>query len=206
MVRAIMKSCNVFFYRLGSLLGAGLLGEWMEMFGLGAKPGTGLPEERSGVVPTAEWLRRKEGRGFRPGDARQMAIGQGYILASPLQVANAMATIADGGRFRTPILTLEGGPRPVRMDLPVSAENLRIVHEGMEQVVHSPGGTGYKAFRDAGLGVKVCGKSGTAQVPGQWVDFNRNGTVDLSTLTGPGFGYALDRIDRELPAPTVAFE
>ena len=170
LVRAIKKSCNVYFYHVGEILGHKVLGQWFGMFGFQELPGTGLPAERAGMaIPTVEQMRRIYGRGFGRGDARLMAIGQGYVEASPLQVANVTATIARGGKFISPLLALEGGPKRNRRDLPISKAHIRAVQRGMYQVVNERGGTGYKAFRGSGLGVKVCGKSGTAEVPDQRV-------------------------------------
>ena len=187
LVRAIKKSCNVYFYHVGELLGHRTLGEWFCMFGFQERPGTGLHEERRGLaLPTAEWMRRRYGRGFGRGDARLMAIGQGYVLASPLQMANAIATIARGGRFLPPLLALEGAPPRAPRDLPIAASHLAAVQRGMYQVVNERGGTGYKAFRNSRLGVKVCGKTGTAEPPDQRV----RGTVVRSGSMAWFTGYA----------------
>ncbi|HET6427659.1 MAG TPA: penicillin-binding transpeptidase domain-containing protein [Phycisphaerae bacterium] len=191
LVRAIKKSCNVYFYHVGQLLAGAALSDWFLMFGLGSRPGTGLPEEDPGLVPTKEWLAREfptgdDRRHFRVGDARNMAIGQGYLAATPLQVANAIATIARDGRFLSPLLALEGGPGRVRRDLPVLREHLAAVRKGMYQVVNEDGGTGYQVFRGADLGVKVCGKTGTATTEPQRADLNRDGKVDRGEIVREG--------------------
>lgn len=177
---AIKNSCNVFCYNVGNRLGARRLCEWFNMFGFGNVPGTGLPEERAGTVPTERWLMAKYNRRFRPADARFMTIGQGLITCTPLHVANAMATIARNGRLLSPILALEGGPKRVRCDLPLAAEHLEAVQKGMYQVVNERGGTAYKVFHAGGVSpaVAVCGKTGTAETPPQRVDSNGNGRID----------------------------
>ena len=178
-VGALKNSCNVFCYNIGNRLGARQLCEWFNMFGFGNVPGTGLPEERSGTVPTERWVMEKYDRRFQPADARFMAIGQGLLMCSPLHVANAMATIARSGKLLSPVLALEGGPKRVRCDLPLAAEHLRDVRKGMYQVVNEPGGTAYKVFHAAGApAVAVCGKTGTAETPPQRVDSNNNGRID----------------------------
>ena len=188
---ALMNSCNVFFYRVGEGLGVPRMAHWLGEFGFAARPGTGLPEERSGQVPA----------GGIVGEARMLAMGQGRIAVSPLHVANAMATIACGGEFRSPVLVLEGGPVQVRRKVPAAAEAFRIAQEGMYRVVNDPASkTAYKYFhkvRDAGgnpippLGVAVCGKSGTAQTSSRVIDEDGDGrpdrTIEGETLWFAGF-------------------
>lgn len=161
----LKNSCNVFFYRTGERLGAEQLCEWFRMFGFGSKPGSGLPEEKAGSLPSEQRLREQLGHGFQPADARFMAIGQGRISATPLQVANAMATVARDGMLLSPMLVLEGGPPRLRVQLPLAPEHLQAVQRGMYQVVNEPGGTAYKIFHPPGVSpdVEICGKTGTAQ-------------------------------------------
>ncbi len=162
LVKAIRDSCNVFFYQVGEMLGVDRLTAWMRQLGLGSKPGTGLPGESAGLVPTRQWLLRREGRGFRPGDARFMAIGQGLLLATPLQVANMMATIARDGVYLSPRVVLNGGPEQVRRDLKLPPTALRTVQEGLYRVVNdSESMTAYKYARHPTI--EICGKTGTAQ-------------------------------------------
>jgi len=159
---AIKHSCNVFFYTLGERLGAGRLCEWLARFGLGRPPGTGLIEEDAGVLPTPAWLARYRGRSVNPGDGRNFALGQGELMASPLQVANMTATLASGV-YRSPTLLL-GEPWPREEEvLPVRAEHWEVVRRGMYRVVNEPGGTAqrYVDFRSAQF--DLYGKSGSAQ-------------------------------------------
>jgi len=163
LVVAIRDSCNVFFYQVGEMLGVDRLTTWFRWLGLGVRPGTGLPGESAGLVPTRQWLMRRERRGFRPGDARFMAIGQGLLLATPLQIANMMATIARDGVFLSPRVVLDdGGPEQVRRDLKLPATALRTVQDGLYRVVNDSGSmTAYKYARDPNI--EICGKTGTAQ-------------------------------------------
>jgi len=181
---AIEHSCNIFFYTVGQKLGSPRLCKWFGMFGLAEEPGTGLPNERAGTVPTEQWLRARSNRGFRPGDARFMAVGQGLLTATPMHMANAIATIARDGVFLTPTIALEGGPKQVRRDLPVISAHVRAVKEGMYRVVNSRHGTAWKYFHGAGVapipGVEICGKTGTATTAPQRIDSNNNGRIDRS--------------------------
>ncbi len=169
---AIRNSCNVFFYNVGEELGLGREQYWFDQFGYGRKPGTGLPEEKAGSVAAGE---RPVGRGM----SRHIAIGQGPFDATPLQNANAMATIARGGVFLSPIIALEGGPSQVRRDLDIPAQYLSVVHRGMYEVCNVAGATAYTPFHmGLPLGFEVCGKTGTAETAPQRVDSNENGRID----------------------------
>jgi penicillin-binding protein 2 len=178
----IQHSCNIFFYTIGQRLGTRRLCEWFCMFGLAEPPGTGLPSERAGTVPTEQWLRARSDRGYQPGDARFMAVGQGLLTVTPLHMAGAIATIARDGVFLSPTLALEGGPKQVRRDLPIVPAHLQAVKEGMYRVVNDRQGTAYKYFHGPGVtpveGVDICGKTGTATTAPQRIDSNNNGRID----------------------------
>ena len=96
-VEALERSSNAFLAKVGQRLGPRYLTAWLGRFGFGRKPGTGLPNERSGVLADEAWLLRNRGRRFLPSDCWFFSIGQGIFAASPLQVANAHATVARGG-------------------------------------------------------------------------------------------------------------
>jgi penicillin-binding protein 2 len=162
-VGALAGSCNVYFYTVGDRLGREELLYWFSNFGFGAKPGTGLPEERAGSLPTTEFLRRRYDRGAVPADAWFLCIGQAAITATPLQVANAIATVARGGEFLSPMLLLDAGPKQVRRVMPLREDHAAAVREGMWRVVNAEGGTAYRHFRDRPAKASLCGKSGTAQ-------------------------------------------
>ena len=162
---AIEHSCNVFFYNLGQRLGLDRLGEWMGMFGYADVPGTGLAE-RAGLVPSEDWIRRKQRRAPVPGDARFMAIGQAGIEVTVMHVANAMATIARDGEFRTPLLVRELAPAQRRRKLKIDPAALELVQRGMHRVVES--GTARNYARDPAF--DYCAKTGTAQTAPRRVD------------------------------------
>jgi len=187
LIEGLRYSCNVYFDHVGDVLGPDRLTEWYRRFGFGRRPGTGLPDEKAGVVLTDELSRKLANRDMNVGDAWQMAIGQGTFSATPLQVANAMATIARGGVFLSPVISLEGGPQRERWDLPLSPDAVAAVHEGMRQVVHHHRGTAHRYLDgpelDA-LGFEFCGKTGTAQVPPQWIDSDGDGRADQVVRSG----------------------
>jgi len=161
----LMRSCNPWFYRIGeNLYAEGLDGALMDMavgFGLGAATGIEIPEAEGNIPETAASCVNNA----------QLAIGQGEILVTPLQVASFISALANGGTLNTPILvdsvvpavgsaTMISSPE-ARGELPVSAETIEIVVEAMQMVVEEPRGTGYYAM--LGLDIPVYGKTGTAE-------------------------------------------
>lgn len=176
-VEGLKNSCNVYFYHVGQEVGGARLAEWFGRFGFLDPPGLGLPEERAGLVePNAG-----------AGESRLMAIGQGPVGATPLHVANAMATIARDGLFRAPVLVLEGGPeRPIRQ-LPLTAAQTGAVKLGMHKVVDESGGTAYRVFHGEEaepLGIELAGKTGTATVAGLRASSGRQREGDMAWFAG----------------------
>ena len=186
LVGGLKNSCNIYFFEVGNRLGGRVLTDWLKLAGFGELAGTGLPEERTGVVATEEYLHRHENRGFFPSDAWLIAIGQGIFSATPLQIAGAHATIARGGVFLSPRVSLEGAPPQVRRNLPVPEGYVRKIRDGMYAVVNEPGGTAFKHWRNARprLDVRVCGKTGTAETSPQRIDSDGDGRRDKIVRKG----------------------
>jgi penicillin-binding protein 2 len=181
LVEAIKRSCNIYFYEVGELLGVDRILLRFRMMGLYGKPGTGLPEEKAAQLPTLEAVQRMQGRGYTPADARFLGIGQGIIGFSPLHVCNAIATVAAGGQYATPRLIRDFGPPQDRLDQPIPTEHANLIRRGMWKVVNESGGTAYRHFKNRfrqPLGFEVCGKTGTAEAPPHRVDSNDNGRID----------------------------
>jgi len=170
---AVRNSCNIYFYKMGDRLGPPRLCEWFARFGFGRTPGTGLVEESTGIVPTEDWLRRTQNRGFERADAWNWSIGQGEVTATPLQVANVCASIAAGYWARVRVLrdhvSRDSDVPTDRIELPEHA--LRVLRTGMWRVVNEPGGTAYKYARLEHPNYVFCGKTGSAQAPPQPVKF-----------------------------------
>jgi penicillin-binding protein 2 len=167
---ALTQSCNTWFYQLGLKLGATKMVSWAQRLGLGKRTGIPLNGEAEGRIPTDDYMQATYQRHFLPGDLANFAIGQGDILITPLQMAQAMATIANGGTlYQTHIVrqiqTLNNevvysySPRS-RDILNLSAVTREELRQGMIGVVDSGNGTAGSAAVD---GVKVAGKTGTAQ-------------------------------------------
>ena len=160
--RALMKSCNPFFCSLGAVAGTNALVCAARALGLGSKTGLDMSPDAAGVVPDSDWKMRVYGERWYPGDAAQMAIGQGMLLATPLQMARVAGAIATG-YLVTPRLSLDAPV--VRTPLPFAEANLETVREGMRMVVagyDGDRGTGWRGGE--GVAVAVAGKTGTAEI------------------------------------------
>lgn len=154
---ALKASCNTFFCNLGCEVGTNALCSAARALGLGEATGLDFTDDRAGVVPDAAWKMRVYGEQWFPGDLVQMSIGQGMLLVSPLQMALLAGAIGTGYRV-TPYFKADTAPR--RRVLPFPRRHLETVREGMRRVVD--GGTGRRGGE--GVAVKVCGKTGTAEI------------------------------------------
>jgi penicillin-binding protein 2 len=169
--KAIVQSCDVYFYNVGNRLGVDRLARYAQFFGLGQPTGIALYPEKSGLIPTSLWKLKRYKVPWQPGETLSLAIGQGYNLTTPLQMALVTAAIANGGRVFRPFLVKrlvspegnvlkEFSPQLIR-SIPVNPGNLRLIREAMAGVINEPGGTGGSARL---WGIVAAGKTGTAQV------------------------------------------
>jgi penicillin-binding protein 2 len=159
---AILKSCDVFFYNAGMKLGIDRLSYYGDKLGLGHKTGIDLPSEESGLMPSEQWVERAFHRKWYAGETISVAIGQGAVTTTPVQLARLIGGIASGGVFKQPHLRKDlqnvGEER-----VPLSEATVDKITEAMYGVVNEPGGTGTALkLKD----VELSGKSGTAQVIG----------------------------------------
>ncbi len=157
---ALQHSCDIYFYRQGLRIGIEKIAAYARLLGLGERTGVELPGDSQGLVPDPEWSRHRRGVPWYPGDTVSVAIGQGPLLTSPLQVAVMTAAVANGGFRVRPYLIAGGGkpPEPLGLD----ADVVPFVAEALANVVQN--GTGRSASTPI---VAVAGKTGTAQVVAQ---------------------------------------
>jgi penicillin-binding protein 2 len=167
--RALVVSCDVYFYTLGKLVGIDKLAYFAKRLGLGSRTGIDLPSEDPGLIPSPEWVRRAFKRQWWAGETISVAIGQGAVATTPLQLGYAIGGIASGGVFRRPhlafrdqLLALGAEPKQVSArEFPLREGTVEALSRGMWGVVNEGGGTGAGAH-DPGL--DIAGKTGTAQV------------------------------------------
>jgi penicillin-binding protein 2 len=168
--RALARSCNTWFYQVGISVGSTAFLNLSRQLGYGDRTGLPLIGESPGLVPNDAWMLKNEKRKILDGDTANLSIGQGSLLASPLQVAQAMAGIANGGalpklRLIRQVQDSRGrviqAPMPERRnELRVDPKSIEVVRQGMADVVNSGGGTGHGAGLEY---TTLCGKTGTAQ-------------------------------------------
>ena len=169
--KAIRESCDVYFYQVGLDVGIDRIADMAHALGLGQKLGFVLPGEKAGLIPDRAWKRKRFGTRWYDGETVIAAIGQGYVLVTPLQLAVMTAAVANGGKVLHPYLikriedldgnvVKENSPE-VLNDVQLSKSDLRAVRRGLVAVVNEAHGTGWSAHLDK---VEVAGKTGTAQV------------------------------------------
>ena len=173
--KAIYRSCNIYFYELAVKLGIDRIHDGLTLFGFGQNTAIDLPEARNGLLPSRAWKLGSRGESWYPGDTVNIGIGQGDILVTPLQLATAVAVLANRGGAVTPHM-LKQNPLVTRdnqlpdIDL-IPEQAWEVVINSMEKVVHrgnqgfGENGTAW-AYIGRGIEYRMAGKSGTAQVVG----------------------------------------
>jgi penicillin-binding protein 2 len=169
--KAIVESCDIYFYRLGDRMGIDNIAKYSNMLGLGLLTGIGLRENK-GLIPSTEWKKRVRHEDWYSGETISCSIGQGYVSVTPIQLARMVGTITNGGTLYQPqvvkaIRHRDGSimtfPAVTLGKAPLKQANLDIIKAGMVGVVEEPGGTAHAAKSEH---VKIGGKTGTAQVIG----------------------------------------
>jgi penicillin-binding protein 2 len=169
--RAIVESCDVYFYNVGQHLGVDRIAAWAHALGLGKKTGIDLENEKTGTIPSSQWKEHRFHERWYPAETLSVAIGQGYVNVTPIQLAELAAEVANGGTFYKPqfvkqIDDLDGTvvktfPPIVESQTRIDPQALAQIRSAMGDVVNAPDGTGHAAKID---GITVAGKTGTAQV------------------------------------------
>jgi penicillin-binding protein 2 len=168
MVKAIEQSCDIYFYEIAKRVGIDGITETARKFGLGSATGIEIPAESKGLMPTRAWKLARTGEAWQQGETLVAGIGQGFVLATPIQLAVMTARIANGGFAVKPRLILREGENPgvpaQKLErLTVGRTSLELVAEGMRRVSNQPAGTAFRArVRDPEMA--LAGKTGTSQV------------------------------------------
>ena len=164
--QAIAQSCDVYFYNLALKVGVNRVADMARRLGLGELSGLDLPGEKAGLIPTPDWKRAMYGDPWQKGDTFNTAIGQGYVLTTPLQLAIMTARLVNGGFYIKPRLVKSsdiGHETEAAAKIDISTTTLSVIKESMFEVVNRVKGTAYKA-RIKEVPFMMGGKTGTIQV------------------------------------------
>ena len=174
--QALVESCDVYFYTMGDRIGWDRVASYAKKLGFGSPTGILLPDEKPGLIPTTAWKKKRTGEDWYGGDTFINSIGQGFVLVSPIQAAQMIGAVANGGYFYRPNLLKQTRNRETGAVTAYSTDRwgkislderaLTLVREALAGVVNEPGGTGHGAQTRL---AKVAGKTGTAQVIAQKV-------------------------------------
>ena len=166
LIQAITQSCDIFFYELAEQVGIDAIQSQAQRLGLGHITGVDLEGERPGLIPSRAWKRANHRAPWYPGETLITAIGQGYVLSTPLQLVVMISAIANGGAVYRPFLVLPGDQEAAQQPKPLwhnhfKTNHMALLRRGLEAVVHGPLGT---ARTSQLLDVRMAGKTGTSQV------------------------------------------
>jgi penicillin-binding protein 2 len=159
--RALVESCDVYFYTVGRETDIDNIARYARQFGLGSKTGIPLAVERTGLVPDRQWKKKVKNDSWYLGETYNASIGQGYVLATPAQMARLMSAVSNGGHLYDPVLLRAENPPEPSSNVGVKEKTLRLIRDALKGVVNEPGGTGVAARSPV---VEIGGKTGTAQV------------------------------------------
>jgi penicillin-binding protein 2 len=162
--RALVESCDVYFYEVGKKLGIDKIAEYASAFGLGMPTGIELNSEKHGIVPSTSWKRQIKNQRWYPGETLNTAIGQGYLSVTPLQAAQLMAAVVNGGIIYKPHILKNSDYRDYGKNrIRIKHKHLELVKKALLGVVSEEKGTGVMAHSEI---VRIGGKTGTVQVVG----------------------------------------
>lgn len=197
--KAIYQSCDTFFYDLGNRMGIDLIHDFMSQFGFGDNLALDVPYARTGVLPSRDWKMSARGEPWYPGDTIHSSIGQGYMWVTPLQLASAVAVLANKGRVVPPRMLRAVDGEPFQHAGDINTQRIELgdpdywnyMEDAMVQVVHRPFsnefrdyGTAYEAIaqKDRQMPYRMAGKSGTAQVVAISQDVLKSTDIQLEDI------------------------
>ena len=171
LIKSLRESCDVYYYKIGTQIDIDVLAKYARMFGLGNKTGIELPRETTGLIPTREWKKKRDGQSWVRGETLSCVIGQSFVLATPIQLAMLYAAIANKKTLYKPYIVKEifsnvgeviKKEKPqVALSIDISKKTLDLIEKGLFQVVNHEKGT---AWWWRGRGIQMAGKTGTSQV------------------------------------------
>ncbi len=187
--RSLVESCDIYYYEMGRALGVDNISRFSHLFGLGEPTGIDLAYEKGGLIPNKAWKQKRFNEPWYPGETLSVSIGQGFVTATPLQLAAMMGAVADKGVWHTPRLLkktrdyetdafTEIAPLSGR-DLEISGETLTAIRNALEGVVSERHGTASKSQSEY---VSIAGKTGTAQVVGREVAESDENEEDIPAI------------------------
>jgi penicillin-binding protein 2 len=169
--RALVESCDIFFYQVGLKVGVDRIAQYAKEFGLGRPTGISLQHEKQGIVPSTSWKEKRFGVPWLSGETVSISVGQSYVNTTPIQLLTLISAIANGGKLYTPQIVERVGNSDgnILKEYPplevgrvnISEKTLHLIREALKGAVNEPHGTGWAC---ALQGVNVAGKTGTAQV------------------------------------------
>lgn len=180
LMSGIYQSCDVYFYNIGRIIGAERIADMARRFGLGKKYDLPIPWQKKGLVPDQAWKQDRFGKDWIVGETLNYAIGQGYLLTTPLQLAVMVSRIASGRAIEPKLVRTNKEPEPEPF-LNVNQEHLAMVRQAMSDVVNARGGTARGARLKVGT-FQMAGKTGTAQVRRITKDERRRGVRKNESL------------------------
>ncbi len=158
--KALVQSCDVYFYNVGLKLGVDRISKYAFGFGLGKKTGIELPGEKAGFVPTRQWKKRRFREPWQKGETLNYSIGQGFLLVTPLQLSRMIAAVGNGGNLYKPEYVLDKEPL-LQAKVPVPKRTLELIKKDLIGVTEDKHGTARTCVIE---GIHIAGKTGTAQV------------------------------------------
>jgi penicillin-binding protein 2 len=201
--KALAQSCNVFFYQVGVRLEIERIARYSRLLGLGDITGVDLPHEATGLIPDPQWKKRVQHANWFAGETVSVAIGQGQVTVTPLQMARVAALVANGGRLVRPHLVRAVGgndlPQEASVDVGLKPEVLAVVRDAMWGVVNEHG----TAWRTELPGLDVCGKTGSAQVVAH-ARLARGGATQAATHAMIPHGWFIGFAPKEHPRIAMA--
>jgi penicillin-binding protein 2 len=180
--KALVDSCDIFFYNVGKLLGIDKIAYYGSGLGLGKRTGIDLPSEEPGLMPSEAWVARIFHRKWYAGETISVSVGQGAVTVTPVQLARMAAGVASGGKLVQPHL-LKGYTNPKTEHFELSDDAVEQVTQGLFGVVNEPGGTGYHLRIQ---NIDFCGKSGTAQL----MSYDASNRLGTKKMDGWFVGFA----------------